>query len=122
MKTEGRPITITLHVDAATAVREGHCTAGPVRVRLDEHDFSKLDPDERDALARHLEDSDARSDPEDTATPRWGHPLTRHAEPIGHADFAVLRELLRVRAKVMAACNMAAAARELLRARKRGVP
>lgn len=101
MRTEGTPITLTLHVDAATAVRERHSIAGPVKVRLDPADFAKLDEREREWLALHLEDSDARHESESVATPRWGHPLTRHANPIGHADFEVLRELLSVRALIM---------------------
>lgn len=82
-RAAGRPIVITLHVDAATAVRECHSTAGPHRLELFAADVESLTEQQRETLARHI----ARA-------PGWGDPLSAGAEPIGHASLEVLRALL----------------------------
>lgn len=90
-------ITLTLYVDAAAAVREGRCLAGPCTVRLAADDIAALDPIQRDALARHLEDDTPRG----CDRVRWGDPLTMHAAPIAYADAAQVAALLSCRALAM---------------------
>jgi hypothetical protein len=80
------PITITLHVDAAEAVRAGHGRAGPAKLLLGEAELAQLTERQRDTLARHV-----------AGEPGWSRPLNRGAPPIGTADVATLATLLDVR-------------------------
>jgi hypothetical protein len=86
-----RPVVLTLHVDAAAAVREGRSAAGPARLELSDADVATLSERQRETLARHLE-----------RAPGYGEPLTTGAPPIGHADLAALASLLDTRADAMA--------------------
>lgn len=80
-------IAITLHLDAATALREGIAAAGPVTVRLTQADVDLLTPRQRETLAKHLE-----------RRPGWGESLTRGAPPVGRADAPTIARLLDLRA------------------------
>lgn len=86
------PITITLSVDAAAAVRAGSGQPGRVKLRLDDSDLAKLTTRQREALALHIE-----------RLPGWGRPLTTGARPIGAANLLTLAELLTQRADAMGA-------------------
>ena len=95
-----QPITVTLWVDAAQAVRAGQSLAGPCPIKLSPEQLADLHPTERMVLAKHLgHESDEWSIADG---PQWGDPLTQHAPPIGVANFDVLRGLLVNRAAVMA--------------------
>lgn len=83
-------IKLTLHVNAAAAVRVGSGIAGPTALVLSASDLAQLTPEQREALACHLE-----------RRPGWGEPLTKAAPPIGQADLATLRVLLSIRADAM---------------------
>lgn len=98
-------ITVTLHVDAAAAVRGGFHEAGAVALRLSAEDLRSLDDDEREVLAKHLDGDEEPDWPSNG--PRWGDPLAMHARPISHADLTVLRALLRWRHEVMARAYLA---------------
>ncbi len=82
---------ITLHVDAAAAVRAGSAVAGPVTLRLTAEDLGTLDDRQRETLARHLERAEG-----------YGESLTRGAPPIGRADVPTLATLLDLRADMVA--------------------
>ncbi len=103
------PITLTLAVDAAAAVRCGESRAGPTKLLLDERDLSQLTPRQRETLARHLERAEG-----------WGAPLTDGAPPIGRADLDALRGLLDARADAMGAPLVHASERVVYRCRECG--
>lgn len=84
------PITITLHVDAALAVRAGHGRAGPAKLLLGPAELELLTERQRDTLARHV-----------AGEPGWSRPLNRGAPPIGTADIATLAHLLDLRSAHM---------------------
>lgn len=76
-------ITLTLTVDAAAAVRLNKSLCGKQILRLDDAALTELSPDQRDTLARHLNQEKL-----------WGDPLTDNADPIGEANFHTLCRLL----------------------------
>jgi hypothetical protein len=88
------PITITINVDAAAAVRVGKGTAGPCKLELDAVMLAHLDPAQRNTLAAHLGDESPRGG----ERVRWGDPLTMHAPAVGEATLATLAYLLDFRA------------------------
>ena len=81
------PITLTLHVDAAAAVRAGKAKAGPHTLRLTDSDLAALTDDQRDTLARHV-----------AGERDYAPPLTLHSDPIACADVPTLALLLDTRA------------------------
>lgn len=83
-------IVITLHVDAAAAVRAKHCAAGPQRVELDAETIAAMSDIERETLALHLE-----------RRPGWGEPLHVGCEPLAVADVPTVLACLRARAQAM---------------------
>jgi hypothetical protein len=94
-----RPITITIHVNAAAAIRAGRGRAGGSQLVLDETDLAQLSTTQRETLAKHY---DRFVPPWGTDRgPQWSDPLAWHAEPVATASLHVLRELLDRRAFVM---------------------
>jgi hypothetical protein len=91
------PITLTIHVDAAAAVRAGRSQAGPCTVRLTDDDLAGLSPERRVALERHLA---GENDPTSNG-PQWGDPLSMHAPPIGKVERHTWIDLLDTRIAVM---------------------
>jgi hypothetical protein len=96
-------ITITLRVDAATAIRAGSGRIGAQVLHVGRAALASLTDDQRDALALHVGGSPSgRSD-----VAGWGDPLTLHADPIGKSDLPTLALLLDTRRAVMAAQDAA---------------
>jgi len=96
-----RPLTITIHVNAAAAARSRRGHAGPSQLVLGADDLRTLSEAQRETLAKHYE----RTAPVwgSGHGPQWSDPLAWHAEPVDIASLQVLRQLLDRRAEVMAA-------------------
>lgn len=87
-----KQITVTIHVDPATAVRAGKSTVGDVALVLRDSDLESLTADQRETLARHVAGERCPSGVTD-----WAHPLYADAPPVAEATVAALTMLLDAR-------------------------
>jgi len=93
-----KPIMVTIHVNAAAAVRCGNGRAGGVRLDLGDEEIRALSKRQRETLAHHLNRTKSSWG---NKGPQWSEPLAWKAEPVAEASFEVLKQLLDRRAKVM---------------------
>jgi len=92
------PITVTIHVNAAAAVRDGRGRSGPVRLELGDAEIGELTGLQRIALHNHLSRTKSSWG---NKGPQWADPLAWHGEPVANASLHVLKKLLDRRALVM---------------------
>ena len=81
-----KQLCVTIYVTPAAAVRAGKTQVGDITMTLSDEDVAALSPEQRDALARHVEHE-------------YGWSLALHADapPVGEASLDSLRVLLDAR-------------------------